>query len=201
MGYTPTHYGPNAVDEATEFKRQLEDSGLFKVDLKSTEWEQYQTIYKEGAYDLWMLGWFPDYPDADDYLSPFLVDGGFFQNGYQNDEVNDAGRARAGVARPGRARTTTSRSSRTSPRATCRSSRAGSATTPPSTRTGWRASRRPSTRRTSSGSGRSPRAASTVFERLGRGRRDPSPVCCEEPRRVVRPAERATPTSVCRRSV
>jgi len=89
MGYTPTHYGPAAVDEAQEFKRQLEASGLFKVDLKSTEWEQYQTIYKQGAYDLWMLGWFPDYPDADDYLSPFMVDGGFFQNGYSNPEVND----------------------------------------------------------------------------------------------------------------
>ncbi len=88
MGYTPTHYGPNAVDEAQEFKRELEASGLFTVDLKSTEWEQYQTIYKEGAYDLWMLGWYPDYPDADDYLSPFLVDGGFFQNGYKNPEVN-----------------------------------------------------------------------------------------------------------------
>ena len=56
--------------------------------LKSTEWEQYQTIYKEGAYDLFILGWFPDYPDTDDYLSPFLVDGGFFQNGYSNPEAN-----------------------------------------------------------------------------------------------------------------
>lgn len=88
MGYTPTHYGPNAVDEAQEFKRELEASGLFKVTLKSTEWEQYQTIYKQGAYDLWMLGWYPDYPDADDYLSPFLVDGGFFQNGYKNPQAN-----------------------------------------------------------------------------------------------------------------
>lgn len=88
MGYTPTHYGPNAVDEAQAFKRQLEASGLFTVDLKSVEWEQYQTIYKQGAYDLWMLGWYPDYPDADDYLSPFMVDGGFFQNGYKNPEVN-----------------------------------------------------------------------------------------------------------------
>ncbi len=88
MGYTPTHYGPNSVDEATEFKRELEASGLFTVDLKSTEWEQYQTIYKQGAYDLWMLGWYPDYPDADDYLSPFLVNGGFFENGYKNPEVN-----------------------------------------------------------------------------------------------------------------
>jgi peptide/nickel transport system substrate-binding protein len=88
MGYTPTHYGPNAVDEAQEFKRELEASGLFKVSLSSTEWTQYQTIYKQGAYDLWMLGWYPDYPDADDYLSPFMVDGGFFQNGYKNPQVD-----------------------------------------------------------------------------------------------------------------
>jgi peptide/nickel transport system substrate-binding protein len=88
VGWTPTHYGPSTEDEANELKRQLEDSGLFKVTLKSTEWEQYQTIYKEGAYDLFVLGWFPDYPDTDDYLSPFVVDGGFFQNGYTNEEVN-----------------------------------------------------------------------------------------------------------------
>jgi peptide/nickel transport system substrate-binding protein len=84
MGYTPTHYGPNTVDEATEYSRELQASGLFKVSLKSAEWTQYQTIYKQGAYDLWILGWYPDYLDTDDYLSPFLVDGGFFQNGYKS---------------------------------------------------------------------------------------------------------------------
>jgi len=89
VGWTPTHYGPNAEDEANELERQLEDSGLFDVQLKSAEWEQYQTIYKEGAYDLFQLGWFPDYPDADTYLAPFMVDGGFFQNGYSNPEANE----------------------------------------------------------------------------------------------------------------
>jgi peptide/nickel transport system substrate-binding protein len=88
VGWTPTHYGPNTEDEANEVKRQLESSGLFKVTLKSTEWEQYQTIYKQGAYDFFILGWFPDYPDGDDYLSPFLVDGGFFANGYKNPQAN-----------------------------------------------------------------------------------------------------------------
>ena len=88
VGYTPTHYGPNAVDEATELQRQLNGSGLFNVELKSAEWEQYQTIYKEGAYDLFQLGWFPDYPDADTYLSPFMVDGGFFTNGYSSEQAN-----------------------------------------------------------------------------------------------------------------
>jgi peptide/nickel transport system substrate-binding protein len=88
VGWTPTHYGPSTEDEANELQRQLEASGLFKVTLKSTEWEQYQTIYKQGAYDLFVLGWFPDYPDADDYLSPFMVDGGFFANGYKNAKVD-----------------------------------------------------------------------------------------------------------------
>jgi peptide/nickel transport system substrate-binding protein len=98
LGYTPTHYGPNAVDEANEFQRQLEGSGLFNVELKSAEWEQYQTIYKEGAYDLFMLGWFPDYPDADTYLSPFMVDGGFFQNGYSSEQANQLVAEQQGTA-------------------------------------------------------------------------------------------------------
>ena len=89
VGWTPTHYGPALEDEANELERQLEESGLFDVQLRSTEWEQYQTLYKEGAYDLFALGWFPDYPDADTYLSPFMVDGGFFQNGYSNPEANE----------------------------------------------------------------------------------------------------------------
>lgn len=88
LGYTPSHYGPNAVDEANELKRQLEDSGLFKVQVKSAEWTQYQNLYKDGAYDLFMLGWFPDFLDADNYLSPFLVDGGFYANNYHSDKVN-----------------------------------------------------------------------------------------------------------------
>ena len=88
LGYTPSHYGPNAVDEATEYARQLENSGLFKVDTKSAEWTQYQDLYKQNAYDVFILGWFPDFLDADNYLSPFLVDGGFYANNYSNPEVN-----------------------------------------------------------------------------------------------------------------
>ena len=89
LGYTPTHYGPNAVDEATEYAEQLEEGGLFNVALKSAEWEQYQTLEKEGAYDLFHYGWYPDILDADNYLSPFLRDGGFFVNGYSNPKVDD----------------------------------------------------------------------------------------------------------------
>src|SRR5699024_4735954 len=85
LGYTPSHYGPDAVDETNELKSQLEDSWLFKVQVKSAEWTQYQKLDKEGAYDLFILGWFPDLLDADNYLSPFLVDGGVYAINYHSD--------------------------------------------------------------------------------------------------------------------
>ena len=88
LGYTPTHYGPNAVDEATQLAAQLNDSGLFKVKTQDAEWEEYQNLYKQGAYDLFILGWYPDFLDADNYLTPFLRDGGFYANGYSNPQVN-----------------------------------------------------------------------------------------------------------------
>ena len=88
LGYTPTHYGPNAVDEANELANQLNDSGLYKATTKDAEWEQYQTLYKQGAYDLFILGWYPDFRDADNYLTPFVRDGGFYANNYSNDQVN-----------------------------------------------------------------------------------------------------------------
>lgn len=88
LGYTPTHYGPNAVDEANELARQLKSSGLFTPTTDDAEWEQYQTLYKQGAYDLFILGWYPDFLDADNYLTPFVRDGGFYANNYSNKKVN-----------------------------------------------------------------------------------------------------------------
>jgi peptide/nickel transport system substrate-binding protein len=89
--YTPTHYGPVEVDLWNEIKRQLEESGLFKVKLDSTEWTQYKdAAFAKHQYYFYGLGWFPDYPDGDNYLAPFMRDGGFFQNGYSNKDVNSA---------------------------------------------------------------------------------------------------------------
>ena len=85
--WTPTHYGDLSADEYAEIKRALDESGLFKVQLKSTEWDQYGESLAEDQYPVFQLGWFPDYPDGDNYLSPFYSKDNFMNNHYSNPTV------------------------------------------------------------------------------------------------------------------
>ncbi len=89
LQYSPDHYGPSSGDEYALIKSQLEDSGLFTVDLKSTEWVQYSKDRTADVYPAYQLGWFPDYSDADNYLTPFFLKANFLGNHYDNSEVND----------------------------------------------------------------------------------------------------------------
>ncbi len=89
LWWTPTHYGQSSAEEYAAIQRQLEEGGLFQVTLKSTEWNQYSTALSEDQYPVYQLGWFPDFPDADNYTSPFFVDGGFFNNHYSNERMNE----------------------------------------------------------------------------------------------------------------
>ena len=88
VGWTPSQYGAGAKAEVLELKRQLEASGLFRVTLRSAEWPQYQQLTKTGAYDLYQAGWIPEYPDADDYTSPFYLPDSFLNIHYDNPQMN-----------------------------------------------------------------------------------------------------------------
>jgi peptide/nickel transport system substrate-binding protein len=80
--YTTDHYGPTSTQEYGAIKRQLEATGLFKVTLGSALYTTYSTARVKDTYPIYQLGWFPDYVDADDYLSPFLVEGNFVSAHY-----------------------------------------------------------------------------------------------------------------------
>ena len=62
--------------------------------LKSAEWAQYSDALGK-QYGAFQLGWFPDYPDAENYLLPFYDDGNFTSNGYNNAEDERAAQRRS----------------------------------------------------------------------------------------------------------
>jgi peptide/nickel transport system substrate-binding protein len=85
--WTPSHYGDASADEYAEIQRALNGSGLFKVTLKSAEWAQYSASPGK-RYNAFQLGWFPDYPDAEDYIVPFYQPNNFMANGYNSAAMN-----------------------------------------------------------------------------------------------------------------
>ena len=89
LQYSNDHYGPSSADEYALIKDQLEASGLFKVNLQTTEWVQYSKDRTADVYPAYQLGWFPDYSDADNYITPFFLIENFLSNHYVNQEVND----------------------------------------------------------------------------------------------------------------
>ncbi|QDW61509.1 ABC transporter substrate-binding protein [Oerskovia sp. KBS0722] len=89
LQYSNDHYGPSSGEEYALIKDQLEESGLFTVNLQTTEWVQYAKDRTADVYPAYQLGWFPDYSDADNYLTPFFLQENFLANHYDDQEVND----------------------------------------------------------------------------------------------------------------
>ncbi|MDM4761859.1 ABC transporter substrate-binding protein [Galbitalea sp. SE-J8] len=83
------HYGPSSADEYAAIKEQLESTGLFAVDLQSTEYATYSKERTQDAYPAYQLGWFPDFSDADNYLTPFFSKDNFLSNHFDDAEVQD----------------------------------------------------------------------------------------------------------------
>jgi len=71
LWYTPSHYGDTEVDMAAVLKDQLEATGMMKVNVKSAEWATYRDNWKNKAMPAYLLGWYPDYIDPDNYTAAF----------------------------------------------------------------------------------------------------------------------------------
>lgn len=89
LQYVSERYGPSSGDEYALIKDQLDSTGLFEVSLQSTEWVQYSKDRVADKFPAYQLGWFPDYSDADNYLTPFFLTENFLANHYDNPVVND----------------------------------------------------------------------------------------------------------------
>ncbi|MFF4703522.1 ABC transporter substrate-binding protein [Streptomyces sp. NPDC001288] len=70
--YTTDRYGSETGRMFQELKRQLDASGLFAITLRSRPWKTYVVGYQKGEYPVFGRGWFPDFPDADNFIAPFV---------------------------------------------------------------------------------------------------------------------------------
>ncbi|OKK03247.1 peptide-binding protein [Streptomyces sp. CB03234] len=89
LWYTTDRYGSATKPEFEELKRQLEKSGLFKVTLKSKPWKEFQAGYQKGEYPVFGRGWFPDFPDPDNFIAPFVGKENVLSTPYVRPEITD----------------------------------------------------------------------------------------------------------------
>ncbi|MFG2625909.1 ABC transporter substrate-binding protein [Streptomyces sp. NPDC048473] len=84
LHYTTDHLGAATVTEFEALKKQFNDTGLFDVTLKGAAWEKYRPAELRGDYAVYGMGWFPDFPDPDNYTAPFLDKNNFLNSPYKS---------------------------------------------------------------------------------------------------------------------
>ncbi|MFI6036549.1 ABC transporter substrate-binding protein [Streptomyces sp. NPDC051315] len=89
LNYTTDHYGTATKKEFEQLQKQLNASGLFDVSVKGTPWETFVPAERKGEYAVYGMGWFPDFPDADNFVAPFLDKDNFLKSPYANGEIID----------------------------------------------------------------------------------------------------------------
>jgi peptide/nickel transport system substrate-binding protein len=73
LGYPPEHYGVTTADGVLLVAQQWEATGLIDVNEIAQEWSTYVSNCTNGdTYPVCVLGWFFDFPDAENYLQPFI---------------------------------------------------------------------------------------------------------------------------------
>lgn len=87
--YTTDHYGAVTADEFKELQQQLNGSGLFEVTLEGVPWDEFRPAASEGKYTVYGMGWFPDYPDPDNFIAPFFGPDNILNTPYRNPEIQD----------------------------------------------------------------------------------------------------------------
>lgn len=75
--YPPEHYGATTADGVLLVVQQLEATGMIEVTIHAQEWGTYVGALTSGEdYPVGVLGWFYDFPDPENYLQPFIENGG-----------------------------------------------------------------------------------------------------------------------------
>ncbi|MFI0738462.1 ABC transporter substrate-binding protein [Streptomyces sp. NPDC021100] len=89
LAYSSDHYGEATARAFKTFQKQLNGSGLFDVKLQDVKWAEFRPNAAKGEYAVYGMGWFPDFPDPDNFIAPFFGKDNFLRSRYQNAKIND----------------------------------------------------------------------------------------------------------------
>ncbi|MDQ0778746.1 peptide/nickel transport system substrate-binding protein [Streptomyces aurantiacus] len=89
LWYTTDRYGSTTKAEFEELRRQLNETGLFSVTVKGRPWKTYEAGYRKGEYPVFGRGWFPDFPDAENFIAPFVGEQNALGTPYKSPRITD----------------------------------------------------------------------------------------------------------------
>ncbi|MFI9721562.1 ABC transporter substrate-binding protein [Streptomyces sp. NPDC052396] len=90
---TPVHFvlaysqGGANREEAALLKKQLEATGLFTVETRFANWNDFQDGLSRGGFDSYLVSWLGDYPDPDTFTSLVSTDSAM-HSGYSSPKVD-----------------------------------------------------------------------------------------------------------------
>ncbi|MEV5239269.1 ABC transporter substrate-binding protein [Streptomyces cinnamoneus] len=89
LTYTTDHYGQGTEKAFKTLQKQLNSSGLFNVKIQGVKWADFRPEAAKGKYAVYGMGWFPDFPDPDNYVAPFVGPDNFLGSTYRNSKIED----------------------------------------------------------------------------------------------------------------
>jgi len=104
LWYESSGHYQSSSDIALVVRNSLEKSGVIQVNLKSAAWATFRSTIKAESIAVWIIGWYPDYVDPDNYVFPLLNSkvSGWNHHNYKNpqfDQLSDQQRVEVDPAK------------------------------------------------------------------------------------------------------
>jgi len=86
---TSGHY-PQSASLAQALKASIEKAGNITVNLNGLDWPAMRSARVAETMDVYIMGWYPDFIEADDYIQPFYDSSGcsWLHNHYNNSVMD-----------------------------------------------------------------------------------------------------------------
>jgi len=88
LWYTPKHYGTFEADVAAVLKGSLEELPEIEITIQVLEWGAYVERMSSGGFDMFLLGWHPDYFEPSNFLAPWTTESPESLGTYFNEHPN-----------------------------------------------------------------------------------------------------------------